>query len=138
MSKENKTTIREVESGTIDLVLDEGITMMQFNCSCEDALPFCKAMCCRNRPYYNILLEKDEEDKFDKKEEYPHDLSRHILQHQNGNCSYLDESSKCKLHPDKPRICKSWHCSPEGKGEGITIRDKGWTLIPAQGNAQQR
>lgn len=132
-----KQTIQVNESGTIDLILnDQQQLVMQFNCECKDALPYCKAVCCRHRPYYNIALEPGEEGKFDKTIPNPMDSTIQLLGHSGSNCAYLNQSCQCSVHSDKPKICQKWHCSPGGKGEGIEIRDDGWILLPAKGDAQ--
>ena len=125
-----RTILKTVPSGTIDLVFDDRQLIMQFNCDCMDALPMCKAACCRYRPYYNIALEPDEIEKF-KSELHPEDPETHILQQVEGHCVYLDgESSLCEVHETKPCICKKWYCSPQGGGDQIEVRDGGWVLLP--------
>lgn len=129
-------TIAEVPSGTIDIVTTPDKVRIEFNCSCDDALPWCQAVCCRNRQWNNVLIEDDEKDKFDKAIPHPSQPQLTILQPENGHCGYFDsEGCRCKIHEDKPRQCGNWHCSPmgggpDGTGEGITQRDQGFILLP--------
>jgi hypothetical protein len=112
-------------SGSIDLVHDSISLSMQFNCSCDDALPFCKAQCCRLRSLYGVPIESDEVHKF--KTDVHGDLV--ILQKKvDDSCTYL-ENDRCSVHVDKPKNCSNWHCSPGGVGEGITVRANGWILL---------
>jgi hypothetical protein len=134
----SKIQIKEVESGTIDLYFNGQQQLLQFNCSCDDALPYCKAMCCRNRPAYNVLLNKEEEEQFGKQLPYPHDSDLKILDHTGGHCIYLTEECRCSVQETKPAICKRWHCSPGGVGEGIDLWDSGWALVPGKGDIQHQ
>lgn len=138
----DRKTIAEVPSGKIELVFENDTVQLQFNCSCEDALPYCKAMCCRHRPYFNILLDADEVDKFECVKVNSEDVSiRHeqgetdinqlyILKEEGSKCIYLDDACHCKVHNDKPRACTKFHCSPGGVGDEISMRDAGWVLLP--------
>jgi Fe-S-cluster containining protein len=122
-------TIKEVESGTIDVVFNGVFSTLQFNCSCEDALPVCKAICGRMRIAggATAMLEESEKDKFQ-------NLDGQLLADPRTRaCVYLGEDCKCTVHDDKPKICKAWHCSPGGKGEGIKYRSTGWLLAPMAG-----
>lgn len=127
---EQKTTIKELPSGTIDIVLREGkLNILQFNTNCEDALPYCQAACCRNRGRYAAVLEEDEKEKYSYMLRVTNKgLVPVVASNSDGTCCYLTPDSKCFVHNDKPKICKQWHCSPGGKGEGIKIRDNGWGL----------
>lgn len=130
MDKSTKTTLVTLPSGTIDLVLVEGDVVLQFNTTCLDALPYCHAMCCRNRDKFNVPLEPDEVDKFKSWSVWDWDKNLYLLQYNDlKECTYLCDDL-CMVHDDKPRGCSKWHCSPEGKGEGITIRANGWTMSP--------
>lgn len=127
---EERKTIREVASGKIEVVFNGVFSVMQFNCACSDALPYCKALCCRLRTSYTVILQKDEIGKF-KSKPHPHSPGLEILQDSGGNCTYLDEDALCGVHEaGKPWACTAFHCSPEGKGEGITHRQGGWFLSP--------
>jgi hypothetical protein len=125
-----------VPSGKISIHLKNGRVFLQFNCSCEDALPYCKANCCRNRPDYNVLLGKNEKSSFIHAIPHPAQRDLYILNHKNGHCMYLNEDYKCSVHSAKPNICKRWHCSPGGVGDNINLRDSGWLLLPGQGDMQ--
>ena len=130
MTKSASTTLVTLPSGTIDMVLEGGEAVLQFNTTCQDALPYCKAMCCRNRDKFNVPLESDERDKY-KHWQYPmFEQNVYLLQYnEDKECAYLC-NDLCKVHEDKPRGCQSWHCSPGGKGEGVTVRGDGWIMSP--------
>lgn len=144
----NRKTIAEVPSGKIELVFEDGTVQMQFNCSCADALPYCHAICCRHRPYFNILLDPDEITKFECVKVNNEDISirngqeassneLYVLKEEGSQCIYLDGNTcHCKVHDDKPRACSKYHCSPGGIGENVSMRDGGWILLPKNGNAQ--
>lgn len=124
-----KTVIKNTPSGPIELVFDGRQLILQFNCNCKDALPVCHAACCRYRPFYNVGLQPEEVEKF-LTEPHPEEKDLHILQHADGHCVYLTDNSLCKVHEDKPCICKKWHCSPRGGGQEIEQRDGGWVVLP--------
>lgn len=132
----NRRTISDVPSGKIELVFDGEMQLLQFNCSCDDALPYCRAVCCRNRPYFNVLLEPEEVQKF-KSMPHPQHVNLLILQEDGSRCIYLDNNTcHCAVHSDKPKICTRYHCSPGGSGDGIDLRGNGWMLLPRDGNLQ--
>lgn len=122
-----------VPSGTIDLVFDGHEVLLQFNCSCTDAMPYCHAMCCRLRPTHNVKLTEAEAARL---KSYRHGTLP-ILEHRDGHCTYL-EGNACSIYADRPNGCATWHCSPGGVGEGITMRDGGWALSPYDGNLAGR
>lgn len=115
--------LKEVNSGTVDVELIDGNIYLQFNCSCQDANPFCRAICCRNRPNVNVLVGENEEG-------YESTMTGpfRVLNWVNGACSYLSGRERCTIHKMKPKECKHWHCSPRGVGENITSREKGWLI----------
>ena len=123
--------IKHVKSGTIEIVSDGPMTMLQFNCECMDALPYCKAMCCKSRLAFNTHLTPGEiaANKFTST---PGPNGLVVLETKNNGweCTYLEKSGHCEVHHDKPANCKNWHCSPGGPTEGITVREKGFYLIP--------
>lgn len=132
----SKIVIKEVPSGKIEMIFDGEVQLLQFNCSCDDALPYCRAMCCRHRPYFNVLLEPHEITKYESTAHLQHpDLF--VLQENGTRCTYLDDNScRCAVHDDKPKSCSRYHCSPGGVGDGINLRDVGWMLLPRGGNLQ--
>jgi hypothetical protein len=136
VAETERTSIVETPSGPIELVLVQGAFLtLQFNCDCMDALPYCKALCCRMRSGVNVLLDPDEIGKFKSK---PY-RGNYILQSnpETDACAHLSAKCECTVHQDKPRMCRAWHCSPGGKGEGIQVRDGGWFMSPLFGNQQQ-
>jgi len=129
---EERQTLKEVPSGKIELVWNGVFSTLQFNCECMDALPYCKAMCCRLRQGFTVVLKEDEIGKY-KSRPYPKSPDFQVLERSaDGNsCCYLDEEkSLCTIHGHHPEMCVVFHCSPGGKGEGIKHRDGGWLWTP--------
>lgn len=129
-----QTIMQRTPSGTIDLVWNGVSLRMEFNCKCLDALPFCKGMCCRRPMGFSVELEADELWKFPHRE-HPTQKGVFILavDEKTRACVYLDdETSKCKIHDRKPKMCSRWGCSPgtEKEDAGIERRDAGWALYP--------
>lgn len=123
----HKLTLYSLQSGSIDIVpAANGEPLLQFNCSCSDALPFCKAMCCKARPLYNILVPDDRPDL--NSVQHPYSDSLKVLSSNGNCCSYLSSENRCTIHDKKPEYCKGWHCSPGGVGENIINRANGWIL----------
>ena len=123
-------TLKVLPSGTIDIELrDDNLNVLQFNCGCTDAFPFCHAACCRNRGHYAAVLESDELKKYNYMWRFTTEGMKPVVASQDdGTCWYLTKDNKCSVHEDKPKICGRWHCSPGGKGE---IKDQGWILSSA-------
>lgn len=121
----------QLQSGTIDLVtIGDQAQFLQFNCSCEVALPYCQAMCCKQRENYNVELNEEESKKFGF-QKGPNNSK--ILPIVGNSCFYLGGDNKCTVHNiGKPATCKEWHCSPGGVGEGLKVKAQGWILIPTQ------
>ena len=127
----HKTTLVELPSGKIELVVNQqDEPVLQFNCSCQDALPYCKAVCCKGRPVYNILVPPDREDL--KSQPHPFNPQFQVLQTEGNRCCYLSNENMCSIHSDKPDICRTWHCSPGGVGENLTQKCGGWNLRISQ------
>lgn len=101
--------------------------LVQFNTTCDDALPTCDAMCCRMRPYFNVKIYEWEAFKY--KTEIQ-DGIRVLIAKPNGDCLYLD-GARCSIYNDRPHQCRAWHCSPEGNKDDpqITKRENGWLLV---------
>lgn len=133
-----RTVLRETPNGPIEIVmLNHEVLSLQFNTTCTDALPICKAICCRMRSSFAVQLEPDELAKF-KHIQNPTTPGRpelRILQSapDGHTCTYLTPESRCEVHADKPRHCSVWHCSPGGKGDGVKYRALGWALLPFTG-----
>lgn len=127
---EERKVLRKTPTGTIDIVWDGRFTLIQMNCSCLDALPTCKGMCCRWKSGYTVRLEDDETDY--RSIEYQ---GQRILapDAQRQWCTYFDPMvSICTIHDRRPKMCRQWHCSPEGEKNDaqIQVRDAGWMLSP--------
>jgi Fe-S-cluster containining protein len=129
-----RTLLKRVHSGRIELVWDGAFVRIEFNCSCLDALPFCKGMCCRQRVGYSVELEPDEVESFDTRPHPTRPGVRILRTKENRlDCVYLhSEKGTCLIHEEKPKMCRRWHCSPGGEldDEGIEVRDAGWLLMP--------
>ena len=129
--KSHKTVLVELPSGRIELTSDsQDEPVLQFNCSCEDALPYCRAMCCKGRPVYNILVPPDREDL--EREPHPYNPTLSVLPTKGNRCCYLTNDNMCSIHEKKPPICSTWHCSPGGVGENLTQKCGGWNLRISQ------
>lgn len=135
-----KNTLVTLPSGTIDLVIkqekDNAGMYLQFNTSCEDALPYCKAMCCRIQSVYSAQMTSEEAKKFGCRTFETQDKDILIMPTKNSpvqnECRHLKENHLCGVHATKPATCRSWHCSPQGKGDGVTVFAQGWLLLPTQ------
>jgi hypothetical protein len=128
------TLVRSTPSGPIELVYVAGELRMQFNCACSDALPICRAMCCRLRTYYNVAVDADEAAAYNL-EPPPGPGYDAVLRvnHEHDCCGYLNpHADTCSIQATKPRACRRWHCSPGGQGDGITEYGDGWALLPAK------
>src|SRR5258708_7773689 len=123
---ETRATLVDLPSGKIELVLVGGVMpVLEFNCACTDALPYCLASCCRMRSGTNVALTDEEAGRLKSVER---GKGLHVLQaNPDDSCIYLDsQSCLCKIHTTgKPQACGNFHCSPNGMGEGITHKDKG-------------
>lgn len=122
--------IADVPSGAIELVFDGKELTLQFNCSCDDALPWCHAICCRLRPHYNTLLSAADVQRAHFATRVVKGLPVLDWQDATGNCTYLEEPGRCGVHGDKPVACQRWHCSPGGVGDALVERGSGWILLP--------
>lgn len=133
MIPEQKVQLKSVPTGSIDLVFNGMYSRLQFNCGCLDALPYCRAMCCRLRQVVGVELNEAEQLSFPERVQTKAPNGLVVLQSEpgTGNCIYLNEEDQCKVHQAKPEKCKNWHCSPGGVGEDISRRDKGWMLMPS-------
>jgi hypothetical protein len=129
---EDRQTLVEVQSGKVELVWNGKYSTLQFNAECKDVIHLCKAMCCRLRQGFTVLLEDDEVAKY-KSRPFPRDPALRVLDRSvdGESCIYLDTGkSTCTIHGSHPRMCKSYHCSPGGKGFGVKHRDGGWLWTP--------
>lgn len=134
--------LKEVESGKIELVEVGNELRLQFNCSCMDALPMCRAMCCRMQQQYSAIVTPEDMIRLwmTPRLRLGQDADTGAVAVQNfvpvkedkkNECLYLDELL-CSVHGAKPAMCRKWHCSPGGVGEGLEIRASGWRLVPTQ------
>lgn len=101
--------------------------LVQFNTTCDESLPVCKAMCCRMRPFFNVILTEEEILSYEAKN-YKGQL---VLQSTpNGDCVYLKDN-RCSIYETRPENCRNWHCSPKGHEDNpeITKRANGWLLV---------
>jgi hypothetical protein len=124
-----KHQIAKVESGTIDLVHINNQLLLQFNCSCIDAIPFCQATCCKMQHLLVVELTDKEILRLGKRKGTENLIQ---IKTDSTECKFLNEKNLCSIQATKPEKCKSWHCSPGGVGEGITYRANGWMMLPSQ------
>jgi len=126
-----RQTLVETESGPIEIVHTDAGPTMQFNCKCMDALRYCSGMCCHNRHMYNTPLTEEEATRFQHYQLAERPGEKFIAFGSDMKCVYLDRmDGTCTVHETKPMGCRIGHCSPGGKGEGITQRDEGHIMIP--------
>lgn len=130
---EKKTELVKLPSGSIDLVHTLGLVLLQFNASCQDALPYCHAQCCKMRHLYSVPLTDAEAKRLGAIVGADDRLYLPASSVMPTDCMYL-EGESCSLHAEgaKPQACIEWHCSPGGNpGDPmIKIRAKGWALVP--------
>lgn len=129
-------TLVETKSGPIELVKQGPVMLLQFNCSCEDALPYCKAMCCRMRMAYNVEITEEEAARLKGMDAEKDGRKLKVLPVKdtvNWDCLYLTDESKCSVQNEKPSHCRNWHCSPKGNpnDESIKRRDVGFVVMPS-------
>ncbi|SRR5580765_3218523 len=128
------SVLKETPSGNIESVFD-GVTLrILYNASCRDVNDVCRAACCRYRSGYSITLEPEEIGRYESRP-FPGKPEVEILRSKEDglSCIYLDdEKALCTIYERRPKMCRSWHCSPDGsKGDPeITERDAGWMLLP--------
>ena len=129
---DDKQLLVDVPSGKIELVFNGVYSTLQFNCHCLDALPYCKAMCCRLRQGFTVMLKEDEVGKY-KSKPHPQNPELRILQSSpdGQSCVYLEANkNQCTIHDHSPWMFGAYHCSPEGKGDRVEYRDGGWLWSP--------
>src|SRR5574342_459969 len=90
--------LREFPSGTMGLLYENGKLYLQFNASCEDALPYCKAMCCKGRPQANVTLTEDEAKQFLHQRVNIHGKELTVLAQEGSACYYLSSRDHCIVH----------------------------------------
>jgi hypothetical protein len=131
--------IKELKSGTIDIVSNGMMLMLQFNCHCDDALPYCRAMCCKMRMKYNVALDKEEAKRLVHIDMYQDGKLVQILPWKDDDYSCIHlEHDKCLIQDKKPHLCREEHCSPKGNLTDPTIKTRfnGWTLFPSHDRVQ--
>lgn len=114
------TIIKEVPSGNIRVESGADGLYLLFDCDCLDALPICKAQCCRLR---GIGVYPEEEEKLDPFLEYDIGIGMPVMiRDADGACCKLDRSTcTCTIYSDRPVTCQKFHCT-----KGATQR--GWKL----------
>ena len=131
---EERTKIKKVKSGTVDIVWNGVFARMEFNCNCLDALKLCHGMCCRLRAGYSVELNEEECQRLENRPHPTRPEIRILAAKPNQlECLYLDaKTSKCTIHDTRPQMCRKWHCSPDGQlgDPEIEKRDAGWMLMP--------
>tara|TARA_R110002020_G_C16018930_1_gene751796 strand:- start:232 stop:654 length:423 start_codon:yes stop_codon:yes gene_type:complete len=120
--------------GSIEIKEIDGALWVQFNGSCSEMLPHCRAICCRLRPMVNAPLSTIGEISKFRSKRNPNHKDQFVLQSEGGHCTYLTDSNQCEVHSDKPKVCAGWHCSPGGvdeDGKPYPNTGRGWALTPA-------
>ena len=127
---------------SINFVRQGAFMLIQFNSSCDEALPVCQANCCRLRKYYSVDLTEEEATRLKTQTIYkiefgvtagPFGERKVLAGTPEGDCVYLKDN-RCSIYETRPKACREWHCSPQG-GLGdseITKREQGWVLFPAR------
>jgi hypothetical protein len=131
---DDRVSITNVPSGSVDLVWNGVFARIEFNCNCMDALPLCNGMCCRKRSGYSVELEEDELG-FYQHRYHPITGAAILATTEDGmTCIYHRIDGKCGIHNRRPKMCRQWHCSPQGalNDEEIVRRDSGWILNPVR------
>ena len=124
---ESRITLQVVSSGTIDIVWNGVFSRLELNTSCMDALHLCHGMCCTRRAGFSVKLEEDERSSY-------LNTNGVLASTPDGMaCVYLKEG-KCGIYERRPRMCRAWHCSPQGQKDDDQIkrRDAGWMLLPVR------
>jgi Fe-S-cluster containining protein len=104
------------------ITLDARNKKIIFHGDCNEARDLCEAICCR---VYDVTVTGEEfrSGRYHTREicsvtgkqcEKP-DIScmnrRYFLRKkEDGSCVYLDEESKCSIHPERPKSCRDFHC----------------------------
>jgi hypothetical protein len=128
MAQITTTVLEELKSGQIVFVQNGVFASIQFRCDCLDAIHLCHGMCCTRRAGFSVELEEDE------LPNYFHNEKGILASTPDGMaCFYLREG-KCGIYERRPRMCRQWHCSPDGQKDDdqIVRRDAGWILIPVR------
>ena len=135
MTKKNKvklpkvkrrTVLKEVKSG--EIVIEEGGdgVWLRFECSCEDAIPFCRSACCG---LYGIDVEEGEIVTVQKaaKKQNIHlpvvpntDDGTYEMQRSSDSwCCCLDRETRgCKIYDARPQTCREYHCTQRHDARG--------------------
>lgn len=140
MDNRMKNTLVQLPSGTIDLVIrkekDAASLFLQFNTTCAEALPYCGAMCCRMQSVYSAIMTEKEGLEFGFRTLTEQAGDKLIMPTKASpllnECKHLTSENLCSVDNIKPATCRNWHCSPEGKGDGIITHAQGWLLLPTQ------
>lgn len=114
--------LHETPSGPIAIEAGAGGTYLRFECSCEDAIPYCKAACCA---LPGIAVTKEERKvlkklgaTFVKDEDGGWELERRS----NDYCVMNDPQTRaCTVYESRPETCVAFHCT-----RGPSMR--GWKL----------
>jgi Fe-S-cluster containining protein len=136
MVKTTTSLLTERKTGPIAIVWNGTFASVQFNGNCLDMLEFCHGMCCRRRSGYTVELEASERGRYFSEPHPTRPFVEILATKKNGEtCVYQDEETgKCTIHEDRPKMCRQWHCSPEGSPDDkeIVRRDAGWMLLPVR------
>lgn len=136
MIQSTTTVLEQRKSGPIAIVWNGVFASVQFNCNCMDAVHLCHGMCCRRRAGYTVELEPNEYGKYESEVHPTRPFTNILATKKDGMaCFYLDEEKGlCTIYERRPKMCRAWHCSPEGQrgDKEIERRDAGWMLLPVR------
>jgi hypothetical protein len=125
----HRVVILKVPSGEIAMETGAEGTYLRFDCDCEHAIPYCKAMCCS---LATIQVEEDEIEALEKARKKAgfqlpiiqgnSDGNQEMIRDSDNWCRCLDRTTRaCKVYEGRPRTCSDFHCT---RGEDA----RGWLL----------
>lgn len=109
--------IATVPSGEIRLQQGSDGLWLQFDCECEDALPWCQAQCCALR---GIGVRTNERDKLNDFIEWDEGMEGTVMiREADAFCTCLDRITRtCTIYEDRPKTCRDFHCTRGGDVRG--------------------
>jgi Fe-S-cluster containining protein len=104
------------------ITLDARNKKLIFHGDCNEVRDVCEAICCR---IYDVTVTEEERGtgRYDVREicsvtnaecenRGASCMNRRyfLKKKEDGSCAYLDDGSKCSIHPDRPQACRDFHC----------------------------
>lgn len=119
---ESRTVLKKVPSGQIVSENGGDGVFLRFECSCDDALPFCKATCCS---LYGTIVQPHEVEQFkelglaDTVQYDPATCTWIMARSSTGYCRQNDpETRRCKIYENRPATCQEFHCTQHASARG--------------------